>query len=436
MKREGDGFFVQYALFDTLSSNSRWVYRGQSTVGNLPKLRLDVVRGILTAVGSPAEDASSRLLLVPSVIRPAAYEAFLRGTFALRNPDRYPPAFAADCFAEALLIDSAFAQAHAAYGWATMLANEAAAEPTQAATAHALASVQAAMRLGWTTSETFRVWGMAEFFRGQYQKARERFEEAVATSPSDAEAQRRLAYACVATGRYEAAVQAAQTAVQNDPGNAASHATLGNVYQFLGQYVHAGIGKGSESREALSSAVRAYEQGIRFAPDRSAYASGLYAEAMVYVQRADRSVELMSDRVARTRTSAVDLYRLARVEQAAGRPRTQWVETLGRARSLVEEELRSEPGDPEALSVLALIQTRLGQFREAQEAIRTALQVEPGNVTVMLNGGRVYALQREKVRALDLLRRALSRKYSLPDILDMDLYNLRSEEGFLAAVTA
>jgi Flp pilus assembly protein TadD len=143
----------------------------------------------------------------------------------------------------------------------------------------------------------------------------------------------------------------------------------------------------------------------------------------------------MNDRVARERYNALDLYRLARIEQMAGQPKQHWVGTLERARALQDEDLHLDPADGEALSLLALIQTRLGQFKEAQDAIRRSMASEPGNAAVLMNAARVYALQRERVRALDILRRVMNLKYALPNLLDMDFLNLRSDEGFLPAVT-
>jgi hypothetical protein len=47
----------------------------------------------------------------------------------------------------------------------------------------------------------------------------------------------------------------------------------------------------------------------------------------------------------------------------------------------------------------------------------------------------MFALQREKTQALEALEKAVRARYSLPDLLDMDLYNLRSDEALLPIIT-
>ena len=97
---------------------------------------------------------------------------------------------------------------------------------------------------------------------------------------------------------------------------------------------------------------------------------------------------------------------------------------------MVEERLTEDPRDAGAFSWKAIIHTRLGEFRDANAALKRAQEIDPANVAVLYNGARMFALQRDKAQALDLLRRAVARRYSLPSILDIDFYNLRPEPDF------
>jgi hypothetical protein len=47
----------------------------------------------------------------------------------------------------------------------------------------------------------------------------------------------------------------------------------------------------------------------------------------------------------------------------------------------------------------------------------------------------MYALQRDKERSMTYLTQALDIRYDLQAIVDMDLFNLRTDEEFLRSVT-
>jgi tetratricopeptide (TPR) repeat protein len=194
-------------------------------------------------------------------------------------------------------------------------------------------------------------------------------------------------------------------------------------------------GEGAESRAELTAALQSYDRGMKLARDRSEYGSGLLADVLVYLQQHDRAIDILTDRAARTRTSYIDQYKLARFEQSAGRSKEEWQNALVQAREFLAEQLKSHPEDAVALSYLALVQTRLGLFKDAVSANKQALAIAPRNVDVLYNTARMYTLQREKSKALEALEKAVDRRYSLSQMLDMDFFNLRSEEGFLSVVS-
>jgi cytochrome c-type biogenesis protein CcmH/NrfG len=190
---------------------------------------------------------------------------------------------------------------------------------------------------------------------------------------------------------------------------------LAQIQQFLGDY-----------RGALGS----YTLGLRLAPDRSAYASAGLADVLVFVQQHERAKEILLDRLARMRDSYIDHYKEARIQQSAGQPRAEWSAALQRARALIDQRLAANPQDGEAMSWKALVHIRLGEFREANAAIKLARELAPDDLDVSYNAARAYALQRDRVQAFELLRRAVAKRYSLIRILDMDFYNLRAEPEF------
>ena len=262
----------------------------------------------------------------------------------------------------------------------------------------------------------------------------ERLENAVRIAPSDTEAQRRLSLVRLVHGQYELAVKAAEDAVSIDPGNIASYVALGAAHQFLGQYVYASVNEAEESRRQLSEALKNYDVALRYADNRSQFTSGLYADLLVLLQQHKRAEEILNDRVARERDSYLDHYRLARVKQASGQAKGAWGADLERARNLVQAQIRLQPQDAEAYAYLALIQTRLGEFKDALSASNQARALAPMNAEVLYATARMYTLQRDRAQAIEHLGRALRLRYHLQSVMDMDFYNLRSEKSLLATL--
>jgi len=338
----------------------------------------------------------------------------------MRRHERYEAGSAIQELERVTRADSGFADGFSALGWAHIVAFEHDAIPAASHLAQASVCIQQAIALGARNAETFRVWGLVEEYRGNKDGAIERLSQAVGVSPTDAESERRLAVAEIFRDDQDAALKAARRAVSDDPGNVDSYTTLGMVLQYRGDY---------------PSARRAYEQGMRYAPDRSDYASGFYADVLVYSQQPERATDIINDHIARFRDNAADYYKLGRVGQSAGKPKSGWQAELLKSKLLLQQQLSGEPLNAEALSFLALVHTRLGEFKEALAADVRAQQLAPSDVKVLFNTAKMYALQRDQAHALDYLVKAMNLRCSLPEILDMDFFNLHSEPDFITAIT-
>ena len=418
--RTAEGIVIQPSVFDTVSAKTLWVSRYQISKAELPALRNELVHRIVSAMKvtlSEEEQAAFRSLPTTSV---TAYDLYLRGRAMLRQREAYPPEEPVRMLGLASDADSTFAEAQAALSWAQVLAYASSSEDSPSLIAGASRCVERAVVLGLRSAEVFRVWGIIEEFRSEYAKAVERLEQAVRISPSDAESQRQLAAAYVARGMQDAALRAARRAVSDDPSNVDSYTMLGQVLQVRGSY---------------TEAFQAYEQGLRLARDRSRYASGFYADMLVYLKRFDAAVDILTDRIARAKQSEIDCYKLGRVAQSAGRPKPEVQTAFLRAKELIGSRLATSSDDAPVYSFLALVHTRLGEFKEAIAANTRAQQLAPNNVEVLYNTAKMYAIQMDKTRALDYLSKAIGQRYSLPEILDMDFHNLQTEPDFVSTVT-
>jgi tetratricopeptide (TPR) repeat protein len=388
-------------------------------MAELPAMRLRLARMLADTMQIALNVQEIALLKRNTTTTADAYDEYLKGRFMLRHADLYPIASAVDAFERSLRLDDGFPDALAGQAWALALAYEAAVEMDNVLLAKASASVQRAMALGLTTPETFRILGMVEQFQGEYDRALEHLENAVRIGPSDAESQRRLSVAYVIKGRGDDALKAAQHAMASDPRNVSSYDILGLIQQYRGDY---------------KAALQSYELGSRLASDRSEYRSGQYADVLVFTQQADLAGEILRDRAAQLRNSYVEHYRLGRILQSQGVPIQQWQDAFRQSEELIVARLKENPSDGVALSYDALVHTRVGRFKEAATAIDGALQLDSTNLDILYNASRMYALQRNKEKALEYLAKAIKRRYRLESILDLDFFNLRSDQGYLRTI--
>ena len=427
ISRAQENYDLRLSFGDTLSSKGLWSTQFHVSARELPSLRPEIVRGLAQGMGVKPLTAAGGPLYGSPTNNEAAYELYLRGRSLLRYGDNFAPEEALLFFDQAVHLDPEFAETHSAAAWAHMLAYETSVEMQQSHVAQAISEVQRALSAGLRNSETFRAWGLAEEFRGGYDNAIARLEQAVGVSPSDAESQRRLAVAYAAKGRIDESVRAAQRSVSDDPGNIAALTLLGQVEQF--KAIHE-----LDNRDDYKSATKAYEQGLRLARDKSDYGSGLYVEVLLQLEQIDRVMDLLLDRTARLRDSYVDRYKLGRVQQSAGRPISEWQTSFVSAREILTARLAAHPDDAVAQAYLALVYTRLGSFKEAVAAIARAQVAAPGDGDVLYLTSRMYTLQKDKKQALEYLGKALTRRFSLAAILDMDFFSLHADPEFLATL--
>jgi tetratricopeptide (TPR) repeat protein len=427
LSQQGDALLLQAELNDTAASKPVWSSRKVSSMRELARMKTELALALVAAMNVKVSDEEQQALKAIPTSNEYAYTAYLRARSMMRHPDSNPIGAVIQVLGESVTADSAFGRAQSALGWAHLLAYEGG-DRVATHLAEARARVQRAVSLVLRNPEAHRVWGVAELLQGQCDKAVERLEQAVAIAPSDVESQRRLAVAYVVKNQPDAALKAANRGVNDDPWVETTHTTLAQVQQFIA-IVH------GESREDYRTALRSYEQAMRFASDRSEYGSAHVADMLVITQQPERALSLLVDRLARARQSYQDLYILGRVEQSAGKPKTEWQDAFVRAEELLKAVLAAHPEDALAHSQVALVHTRLGEFREAVAANQRALKLAPTDPAVLYNTARMYAMQNDKQQAKEFLTRAIDRYYSLPDILDRDLTSLHTEPDFVKIVT-
>jgi tetratricopeptide (TPR) repeat protein len=421
--RNGDMVQLQTSLVDTATGATKWSTTRAFAPREAMTVRADMFDHILSALELKPGTYQSEPLQRRATLQPDAYMANMRARAMARQPGLYGDGAVIAAFEDAVQRDSTFGEAEVGLGLALMKWLEEDKHAPASELTRALFCVQSAMGAGLRTPEVFRLWGMIEQFRGQYDNAERRYREAVDAAPSDAESQRRYALLLAIRGEVDPSIAAARRAATDDPVNSEVWSTFGLVQQVKVLFK-------PEGKEDLRAALRSYEQGYRVAADRSAYAAGFYTDLLIYLDHHDQAIDILNDRIARNPGDPMSLYKLGRAEQAAGHPVAEWQGTFGRARDI----LRGGNDDPVTISELALVYTRYGTFKEASASIAVALRKGGDDPDVLFNAARMYALQRDKKLALNYLTKSLAKRYSVERVMDMDFYNLRTDDDFIAAV--
>jgi tetratricopeptide (TPR) repeat protein len=427
IERATDNLVFQLTLSDTSSPEPVWSTKRQSSMRELRLATGEIAHAILQAMKIEEIEA------LPTEMNTTgeAYEAYARGRWYLRQRGSQSVNAAIASFALAAERDARFDKAHLGLAWAHILAKEFDVDTTMHHLTVAWSHLNAALSLGARSSESHRIRGVIASYQLQFDRAVDELERGAAMAPSDAETQRRLALVYVVRGRTDDALKAAMRALSDDPRNVDSYVTLGSIQHLLEEQRRF---EGKSSADEYREALQTFEQGIRYASDRSRYMSGEYADLLHYTHQPERAAKILEDRAAQTQ-HYTDYYRIGRLYQTIGRTKQTWEEKLESAKTQAEMTIAANPLDARAYSSLALIETRLGSFKNAGEASQRARQLAPHDIDVLYNTARMYALQTNKAQSIEYLVKAVDRRYRLSSILDMDFYNLRSEPEFQTAVT-
>ena len=107
------------------------------------------------------------------------------------------------------------------------------------------------------------------------------------------------------------------------------------------------------------------------------------------------------------------------------------------ATRLLEKQLATNPREAAAIAGLALCSAKLGRHEDAERRAAEAFALQPQDREVLYKRAAVYAILKQRQRALDALRAAIEHGYE-PALAraDDDLSSLRSSPQFKSLVGA
>jgi Flp pilus assembly protein TadD len=243
--------------------------------------------------------------------------------------------------------------------------------------------------------------------RGQFADARSTLERVAAVEPtvpvlSD------LARAAAKAGDYRGALGHLAHARTLDPQDAAVHFLFGIVciqldlvaeaYESMKKAltlapenpaVNYMMGAVSLHRHESSEAVPYFEKYVRLQPDdpRGRFALGM---ARFYSSDLAGARRELAEVAERPETAPGANYFLARISRQSNE--------LADARRYVDRSIQANPGYADAWAELGLLQTRAGQFTEAEASLQKALSLEAENYQATVNLTALYQRTRDPRR--------------------------------------
>jgi tetratricopeptide (TPR) repeat protein len=254
---------------------------------------------------------------------------------------------------------------------------------------------------------------------GQFAEARgtlERLASAEPTVPVLSD----LGRAAAKTGDHRAALGYLARARALEPRNASVHFLFGVVcmeldlaaeaYESMKQAVSLDpenpavnymMGAVSLHRHESSEAVPYFEKYVRLQPDdpRGRFALGVARFYSNDFAGAERDLATIAER---PETAAGANYFLARITRQAGR--------LDEARRFVDRSIQAVPRYADAWAELGLLQTRAGEFKEAEASLQKALSLDAENYQATVNLTALYQRTRDPRREAQAARLAALQK--------------------------
>ena len=262
-------------------------------------------------------------------------------------------------------------------------------------------------RRGVVTPELLRRLAAIHMRRGHFAEAREALDRVAAAAPT-VPVLLDLARAADQAGDHKGALGYLAHARSLEPDNAAVHFLFGVVcvelelgaeaYESLKKAVSLDpesapvnymMGAVSLHRHDPSEAVPYFEKYVSLQPNdpRGRFALGV---GRFYAKDFDGAERDLSEVAERPETAAGANYFLARIARQAGR--------LDEARRHINRSIQATPAFADAWAELGLLQTRAGQYVEAEQSLQKALSLDTENYQATVNLTALYTRTRDPRR--------------------------------------
>jgi serine/threonine protein kinase/tetratricopeptide (TPR) repeat protein len=381
----------------------------------------------------------------------SAYELYLKGQSLLHNGQRDDKTLkqALDYFEAATQKDRNFAKAYTGMADTAVYLYNIKKDASWAT--QALEAASRAKAINSNLPEVHFSLGQVYTVTGKSAEAVGELKQALQLAPNSDDGYRRLGLAYKSLGNKAEALQAFQHAVDANPFYWFNYNTLGNAYFQFGDNDQAlkafqrvtelapnlpngwtNVGSVQHQLGKWNESVRAFKKALELQPSAAAYSNlgtsyffqERYDEARSNFEKAVNLSPQRADLVG----NLADCYRWLGQREKAN-------ETYEHAISLALQSLQTNPRDAESASDLGVFWAKKGDIEKGLDYIRRAREVNPANVNFIYQEAQIKALANRMPEALQSLREALSKGYSVREAFaDPELKALRQLPQFLPMV--
>ncbi len=257
----------------------------------------------------------------------------------------------------------------------------------------AIAELQRATALAPNADEGYRRLGDAYLAAGKKAESLAAYHKAIELNPYYWFNYNVLGTASVKFGDYEAALAAFQKVTEIDPNNAAAQRNIGATYIRQGKY---------------AEAVPVLQKALTLEKHRTGFLN--LGTALFFLKRYPESVEQFQHAVEMGANYEPAVGSLADAYRWSGKP-TEAAQTYDRAIELALQQLQTNPKDAQAMGRLATYYAKKGDKARAEQFIRQARTVNPGDNWLMYTEGEVKAILGDEPGAVSALQAAFANKY-------------------------
>ena len=440
VQRSANRVRVSAQLIDARNDSHMWAEKYDRDLADVFAIQSEIAQKIANQLQAKLSPMEKGAISERPTSDLAAYDLYLRAKERIYDGDVNPSRLREDLFKAVQLLDQALARdpaflvtqcqlayAHDEIYWMNY-------DHTETRLALADTSVRAAVRLQPDSGETHLAQAI-HFYWGylNYDQAREELAKAQHALPNNVQILKFLGLIDRRQGRWDEAIRNLERAVDLDPRNVDVIEKLGETYFSLRKYEESiAIFDRALALERRSAFLRAFRAFVRAAaeadltplrtvlntieaedPSAAAALSAVSFQLALYERDPARAVRALANI---PREGYIDFNNfpfphtwyeglLAKLRQDAPAERSAFIT----ARAETEKLVHAQPGNEKPLSVLALIDSELGEKEKAIQEGRSACDMLPvskdalDGVALITNLARIYALTGGKDLALEQL---------------------------------
>jgi len=451
LQGSGDRLAIAISLDEPSSGRRLWSKEYSGVKQDLLTLQDHLYDELVSALSLKLTDEERAKNATHLTANISAYELYLKGQSLIRTGQRDEKTLkdAMDLFESATQKDPSFALAYTGIADAAVKLYNI--DKDGARTEQALAAANRAKALNDNLPEVHSTLGSVYTATGKNAEAVAELKRTLELAPNSDEGYLRLGRVYLNMGQKAEALKALQQAVDANPFYWFNYNMLGGAYfqfgdndQALKAFQHVtelqpnvvqgwnNIGTIEYRLGKWNDSIAAFRKALELKPSATAYSNlgtsyfflGQYDEARTNFEKAVEMSPQRADLVG----NLADCYRGLGQNDKANT-------TYDRAISLALQTLQTNPRDAKALANLGLFYAKKGDTGKGLEFVRRAREIDPADNTFLYMQAVIDALANRMPEALESLREALSKGYSVREAFaDPELKALRQRSEFLPMV--